>query len=149
MWDKIISFIDALILHILLLAILLFSMEREPTSLFSSVQEISENPVLNTVVDEKSVLAELERLKMDEEFKQLAQQTQEYALEQKKLEHEQFVVQERTYLGTLEQQQEEESQQLDVLKQHQLLAKEKLENLLQEKAKLKETDLSQIEKGQP
>jgi colicin import membrane protein len=148
MWDEIISFLDALILHILLLAILLFSMEREPTSLFSS-PAISENPVLNTMVDEKAVLAELERLKRDEEFKQLAQRTQEYALEQKKLEHEQFVVQERTYLGTLEQQQEEERQQLEVLKQHQLLEKEKLENLLQEKAKLKETDLSQVEKGQP
>jgi ATP-dependent Clp protease ATP-binding subunit ClpA len=101
------------------------------------------------VVDEKAVLAELERLKRDEEFKQLAQRTQEYALEQKKLEHEQFIVQERTYLGSLEQQQEEERQQLELLKQHQLLEKEKLENLLQEKAKLKETDLNQVEKGQP
>jgi colicin import membrane protein len=140
MWDKIISFIDALILHILLLAILLFSMEMEPTSLFSSVQEISKNPVLNTVVDEKTVLAELERLKRNEEFKQSAQRTQEYVLEHKILEVELFVVQERTYLRSLELEQEEERQQLEILKEHQLLEKEKLENLLQEKAKLMMND---------
>jgi len=128
MWDKIVSFIDALILHVFLLAILLFGVT------FSSLTspKTQKNTVVNTLVDSEAVLTELERLKREEEFKNSTLRTQQYVLEEKKIEYEQFVIQEHAHLETLEQQQQQEKQELEVLKQQRQVEKKKLEPLQRE-----------------
>jgi membrane protein involved in colicin uptake len=129
MWDKIISFIEALLIHVFLLAILLFSLYFPQFNLPTSTTPE------NRVVDDSAVLAELERLRREDDSNKIAQRTQQYASEPK--ESEQLVIQEQAHLELLRQQQEER-QQLEVLKQNRLAEEEVLENILREKAEMLE-----------
>lgn len=131
MWDKIVSLIDSLIIHVILLAILFVSVEW-PKSV-----HLEKNPPKNAVaVDEKQVQMELERLKKEEAFKNLSQQMQAYTIKQKKLEYQQSISQEQKNLDTLRQQQREEKLRLEVLKQRIQSEEMALKNLEQEKAKM-------------
>jgi len=128
MWDKMISLIDAILIHVCFLAILLLSVNWSNSS-------APTNPTTppNNVVDEQSVLEEMKRLKREDEFNNASQLAQHYALEQKKIEYEQMAIQEKFYLEDLRQQQEQERQELEALKQRQQTEAEKLETLQHEK----------------
>lgn len=131
MWDKVVSFIDALIIHVIFLAILLVSVEwPKPTH---RDEKHNENSI---VLDEKQIQVELERLKREDAFKNLSQQMQEYTLKQKELEYQQIILQEQKNLDTLRQQQQEEKLRLEVLKQRIQSEEMALKNLKQEKAKM-------------
>jgi biopolymer transport protein ExbB/TolQ len=132
MWDKIISLIDALLIHAVFLAILLFSANLPK---FSSPTPTT---LEQSVVDESAVLEEIERLKREDEFKNATQQAQHYALEQKKIEYEQFVVQERVHLEDLHEEQEKEKQQLEALKQRRQAEAQALEKIRRDKALVSE-----------
>lgn len=123
MWDKIISVIDAFIVHIILLAILLLSFQLPdfPASNSTSLE----------IVNENAVLAEMERLKRENYFNQSSQQAQQYVLKQKQIESAKFVEQEQAYLETLRQQQQEQQEELETLKQRRLEEQQELESLTQ------------------
>ena len=131
MLDKIISFIDALIVHALFLTIILFSMDLPKLSLFTTTVDMDTKA--QNVVNENAVLAELERLRKEEYLKNATQQAQQYELERKNIEYEQFIIQESAYLDTLKKQQKEEKQQFNELRQHRQLEKKALKKLIREK----------------
>lgn len=133
MWDYFVAFIDALIVHIVLLAILLFGVNLPKSS-----SPIPITPEKSVVVDDSAVLAEMERLKREEEFQKAGQRAQQYALEQKKTEYEQFVTKEQTYLETLRQQQQQQWQELEALRQGRLAEEKTLEQLRRDKTELLE-----------
>ncbi|HAI68078.1 MAG TPA: hypothetical protein DCM38_01415 [Gammaproteobacteria bacterium] len=127
MWHKVISFFDSLIIHFFLLVILLLSL---------TLPEMNPPAPTKSVLDERQVQAEIERLKREQAYKSTAQQTQEYALEQSKTDYEQLMKQEQAHLDVLRQQQEVERQELEAMKQRSLNEKAALERLLREKEAL-------------
>ena len=133
MWDKIISLIDALLIHAFFLAILVVNFNFP--SFFSSSPPMTESQP-NNFIDENAVFTELERLKRDDDFKTTAQRAQEYAIQQKQLEYEYFVLQEKAHLQDLDNQKSDVRQQLKALKQRRLAAEQQLKELQREKAKI-------------
>jgi preprotein translocase subunit SecF len=132
MWDKIIAFFDALLIHAFFLAILVLNFNF---SAFFSSATLTEKPP-NNFIDESAVQTELERLKRDDDFKTTAQRAQEYALQQKQLEYEYFVLNEKAHLQDLDKQQDDVRQELRDLKQRRLTAEKFLKELQSEKAKI-------------
>jgi len=132
MWNKVISFFDSLIIHFFLLVILFLSLTLPDMD--------SSTPKKNTVLDEKQVQAEIERLKREQAFESMTQQSQEYALEQNKTDSEQLMEQEALHLDVLRQQLEVERQELEAIKRRSLNEKAALDALLREKEALKEED---------
>ena len=133
MWDKIISFIDALIIHIFFLAILILNFNF---NIFSSYAPTTGFDTKNNLIDESAMLAELERLKREEDFKTTAQRAQEYTLQQKKLEYDYLVSQENAHSEDLDKQQQEIRQELKELKRRRLSEEAFLKELQREKAKI-------------
>jgi septal ring factor EnvC (AmiA/AmiB activator) len=130
MWNKVISFFDSLIIHFFLLVILFLSLTLPDMPA----------PQKNTVLDEKQVQAEIERLKREQAFESMTQQSQEYALEQNKTDYEQLMEQEALHLDVLRQQLEVERQELEAITQRSLNEKAALDALLRDKEALKEDD---------
>jgi hypothetical protein len=131
MWNKIISFFDSLIIHFFLLLILLFSLNWH---------DLNPSVPQKTVLDEEQVEAEIERLKREQAFENMTQETQDYALEQSQIDYEQFMIQEQAHLEVLRQQQEVERQALEDIKARHLNEKAALNALLREKEALLEEE---------
>jgi membrane protein involved in colicin uptake len=131
MWDKIISLIDAILIHVFFLALLLLNINW-PNSSAPTIPTTSPNHP----VDERAVLEEMKRLKRQAEFNNASQLAQQYALEQKKIEYEQMAIQEEFSVKELRQQQEQERQELEALKQRRQTEAEELKTLQQEKEKV-------------
>jgi membrane protein involved in colicin uptake len=136
MWDKIISLIDALIIHICFVAILVLNFNWP--NIFSSITAPTTEPeAKKSLIDESAVLTELDRLKREEDFKSTVQRAQEYTLQQKKLEYEYLVSQENAHLEDLDKQQQKIRQQLKDLKQRRLSEEAYLKELQREKSKIR------------
>ena len=106
-------------------------MDLPKFSLFTTTVDMDTKA--QNVVNENAVLAELERLRKEEYLKNATQQAQQYELERKNIEYEQFIIQESAYLDTLKKQQKEEKQQFNELRQHRQLEKKALKKLIREK----------------
>lgn len=116
MWDKIVSFIYALIINGILLAILLYY------SFNWGNNSSSTTPISNEVVpvDENAVSAEIERLKQVEQA------------EQQKSQYDQVMTE--SYLEQLSQQEQKAIEEIEALKQRRLVEMETLIKLRQEAA---------------
>lgn len=113
MWDKWVSIIDALILHLFVLGVIFLSMEGvtfPSSSIFDRQKE--EQQIEQPLVDESQVLAEIERLKQ-EKTEKLTQQT---VFENKKKEYEQMIVHHQERLEQLHQELKQEEQELAKIK---------------------------------
>jgi len=131
LWQSLIPFIDSLLIHVVLVGILLIGVNL-PKSAPSSPIVSKERQVIN----ENTVLAEMERLKREATFKKTTQDAQAYALKQKQEAYKQLVENKTSYLETLQQQQQAEERELEQLKQRRLAEEEKLDKLSREKAEL-------------
>lgn len=115
MWDKWVSVVDAVILHLFALGIIFLSMEGaslplSPSSFFRGTQqEVKVEPAL---IDENQVLNEVEHLKQVETEKKEKQAL----FEDKKKEYEQVVVQNQERLKQLRQELKQEEQELAKIK---------------------------------
>ncbi len=147
MWNIIVAFFHSLILHLFLVLVLVAS-SWESLSLIltnfsqqifvqNELKEVPKNR--NLIVNETEILEELERLRLENEIKQTAQQDQATRLQDKKFQYEQLSTEKQYYLEQLRQQQQEKQQQLKELTQIKLEELEKLKILQQEKIILKET----------
>lgn len=123
MWDKIASFIEAFLIHVVLLAIFLISINESEKSSSSTSTSTAE------IVDEKQVIAEMEFLKRKTAFKNAQQLAQQYILEKEIMEKEQIIIQQEALLADLHQQQEAEKLRLEELNQRQQAETSKLEQL--------------------
>jgi membrane protein involved in colicin uptake len=112
MWDKIVSFIYALIINAILFTILIYSLNWLNTSKSKSKSTIITNEV---IVDENAVGAEIERLKQVEQA------------EQQKSQYDQIITE--SYLEQLSQQEQKAMQEIEALKQRRLVEMEALEAL--------------------
>jgi membrane protein involved in colicin uptake len=112
MWDKIVSFIYALIINAILFTILIYSLNWLNTSKSKSKSTIITNEV---IVDENAVGAEIERLKQVEQA------------EQQKSQYDQIITE--SYLEQLSQQEQKAIQEIEALKQRRLVEMEALEAL--------------------
>lgn len=110
MWDKIVSFIYALIINVILFAILIYSFNWLNTSKSKSITIINE-----VIVDENAVSAEIERL------------TQVKQGEQQKNQYDHIITE--SYLEQLSQQEQKARQEIEALKQRRLVEMEALEAL--------------------
>ncbi len=118
MWDKIVSFIYALIINGILLAILLYySFNWGNNSSSKSTPTATTNEVF---VDENAVGAEIERLKQVEQA------------EQQKSQYDQVITE--SYLEQLSQQEQKAIEEIEALKQRRLVEMETLIKLRQEAA---------------
>ncbi|EDN67891.1 hypothetical protein BGP_5044 [Beggiatoa sp. PS] len=122
-----------LIIHIFFLAILILNFNF---NIFSSYAPTIGADTKNNLIDESAMLAELERLKREEDFKTTAQRAQEYTLQQKKLEYGYLVSQENAHSEDLDKQQQEIRQELKELKRRRLSEEAFLKELQREKAKI-------------
>ncbi|WP_069470247.1 cell envelope integrity protein TolA [Candidatus Marithrix sp. Canyon 246] len=112
MWDKIVSFIYALIINVILFAILIYSFNWLNTSKSKSKSTTIINEV---IVDENAVDAEIERL------------TQVKQAEQQKNKYDHIITE--SYLEQLSQQEQQARQEIEALKQRRLVEMEALEAL--------------------
>ncbi len=112
MWDKIVSFIYALIINAILFTILIYSLNWLNTPKPKSKSTAITNEI---TVDENAVGAEIERLK------QLQQ------AEQTKIQYDQIITE--SYLEKLSQQERQTIQEIQALKQRRLVEMEALEAL--------------------
>ena len=110
MWDKIVSFIYALIINAILFTILIYSLNWLNTSKSKSTTITNE-----IIVDENAVGAEIERLKQVEQA------------EQQKNQYDHIITE--SYLEQLSQQEQKAIQEIEALKQRRLLEMEALEAL--------------------
>ncbi len=110
MWDKIVSFIYALIINAILFTILIYSLNWLNTS--KSKSTVITNEI---IVDENAVGAEIERLKQLEQAQQQKNQYDHIITE--------------SYLEQLSQQEQKAIQEIEALKQRRLLEMEALEAL--------------------
>lgn len=113
MWDKIVSFIYALIINVILLIILIYSLNWVNTSKSKSTSTTDE-----VLIDENAVDAEIKRLK------------QEQQAEQQKSEYDQIITE--SYLQQLSEQEQKTKQEIEALKQRRLIEMEALKKLRQE-----------------
>jgi colicin import membrane protein len=132
MWDNIISFIDAIIIHALLLIMILFSIDLPNESHLTSTAP--ENMIQAVALNENQVLAEISRWKNQQVIENQKRQAQQQALEQKKQEIEQTLLKETEALDELQKQKQAEQQRLAEIEQQQLLETVALEELKYEKA---------------
>jgi membrane protein involved in colicin uptake len=121
MWDKIVSFIYALIINAILLIILIYSLNWVNSSKSKSKSTSTTNEVL---IDENAVGAEIERLKQVQEA------------ETQKSEYDQIITE--SYLQQLAEQEQKTKQEIEALKQRRLVEMEALEKLRQEAELAKE-----------
>ncbi|HIE00582.1 MAG TPA: cell envelope integrity protein TolA [Thiotrichaceae bacterium] len=131
MWDNIISFIDAIIIHALLLAIVFFSIDLPDESLLTS--SAPENTIQAVALDEQQVLAAISRWKSEQVIENKALRAQQQTLEQKKRDIQKTVLKETQSLEQLQKQKDAEQQRLADIEQ-QLLETLALEELKYEKA---------------
>jgi len=110
MWDKIVSFIYALIINAILFAILIYSLNWLNTSKSKSTTITNE-----IIVDENAVDAEIERLKQVEQA------------EQQRNQYDQIITE--SYLEQLSQQEQKAIQEIEALKQRRIIEMEALEAL--------------------
>ncbi len=132
MWDNIISFIDAIIIHTLLLAIVFFSIDLPDESLLTS--SAPENTIQAVALDEQQVLAAISRWKSEQVIENKALRAQQQTLEQKKRDIQKTVLKETQSLEQLQKQKDAEQQRLADIEQQQLLETLALEELKYEKA---------------
>ncbi|MEK8016389.1 MAG: cell envelope integrity protein TolA, partial [Candidatus Parabeggiatoa sp.] len=132
MWDNIISFIDAIIIHTLLLAIVFFSIDLPDESLLTS--SAPENTIQAVALDEQQVLATISRWENEQVIENKALRAQQQALEQKKRDIQKTVLKETQSLEQLQKQKDAEQQRLADIEQQQLLETLALEELKYEKA---------------
>lgn len=121
MWDKIVSFIYALVINVILLIILIYSLNWVNTSKSKSTSTSATNEML---IDENAVDAEIERLK------------QEQQADKQKSEYDQIITE--SYLQQLAEQEQKTKQEIEVLKQRRLIEMQALEKLRQEAELAKE-----------
>jgi membrane protein involved in colicin uptake len=121
MWDKIVSFIYALIINAILLIILIYSLNWVNSSKSKSKSTSTTDEVL---IDENAVGAEIERLKQVQEA------------EKQKSEYDQIITE--SYLQQLVEQEQKTKQEIEALKQRRLVEMEALEKLRQEAELAKE-----------
>jgi membrane protein involved in colicin uptake len=112
MWDKIVSFIYALIINAILFTILIYSLNWLNTSKSKSKSTAITNEI---IVDENAVGAEIERLKQVEQG------------EQQKKQYDHIITE--SYLEQLSQQEQKAIQEIEALKQRRLVEMEALEAL--------------------
>ncbi len=124
MWDKIVAVIYSLILHAILIGILLSG-----THLTTYFSTLTPPPNVKNEIDETQVQLELKRLTRAEMIKNAEQQTQHYALEQKKIEYQQLMKQAQARVQALQQEQKIEQQQLEQLEQRRQAEQALLEQL--------------------
>lgn len=110
MWDKLVSFIYALIINAILFAILIYSFNWLNTSKSKSTTITNE-----VIVDENAVGAEIERLKQVEQA------------EQQKYKYDHIITE--SYLEQLSKQEQKAIQEIQALKQRRLVEMEALEAL--------------------
>ena len=119
MWDQFISFIDALILHSLLLVIVFFTIEEEPIKPKVTLPPVPEFMIQAMAVDENEIQAAIRHKKSGEKQKDKVLLSQQRELSQKKQQLEKTVLEETQRLDDLRQQKEQEQQRLAELKQRQ------------------------------
>ena len=112
MWDKIVSFIYALIINAILFTILIYSLNWLNTSKSKSKSTAITNEI---IVDENAVGAEIERLKQVEQA------------EQQRNQYDQIITE--SYLEQLSQQEQKAIQEIEALKQRRIIEMEALEAL--------------------
>jgi colicin import membrane protein len=117
MWDKFISFIDALILHSLLLVIVFFTIEEEPIKAKVTLPPVPEFMIQAMAVDENQIQAAIRHKKSGEKRENQVLLSQQRELSQKKQQLETTVLEETQRLDDLRQQKEQEQQRLAELKQ--------------------------------
>lgn len=130
MWDKTISFIDALILHIILLVILFLSIEVSKKPHLLAPEKIMQA----ITVDESQLQVAITHQKRNEVHKMKALKAQQRDLEKNQQYLKQTVFQEQQRLEKLRHQREHELQQLANIEQQQWAEIATLEQLEQEKA---------------
>ncbi|RKZ45058.1 MAG: hypothetical protein DRR00_27170 [Candidatus Parabeggiatoa sp. nov. 3] len=133
MWDNIISFIDAIIIHAMLLAMILFSIDLPNESHLTSSFAL-ENTIQAVALDEQQVLAAISRWKSEQVIENKALRAQQQALEQKKQEIQQTILKKTQSLEQLQKQKDAEQQRLADFEQQQLLETVALEELKYQKA---------------
>jgi len=119
MWDKFISFIDALILHSLLLVIVFFTIEEEPIKSKVTLAPVPKFMIQAMAVDENQIQAAIRHKKSGEKRENKVLLSQQRELTQKKQQLETTVLEEIQQLDDLRQQKEQEQQRLAELKQRQ------------------------------
>jgi hypothetical protein len=132
LWDNIVSFFDALIIHIIFLVLLVVGFHW---SLFSLYFSTTASTTKTHSPTEAAVLAEVERLAREEEIKNTQQRANRYALEIQKIEFEQKIVEKQEEKEWLQEQQAVELKALEQLKQRQLSQERQLKQLEQEIAR--------------
>jgi hypothetical protein len=130
LWQYLIPFIDSLLIHVVLLGILVIGVNLPKSS--SDVPVVQEMRVIN----EKAVLAEMQRLKREKDFNKTTQDAQAYALKQKQEAYKKLMASKKSYLEKLQKKQRAEEQELKRLKQRRLREEKKLNKLSRDKAKL-------------
>ena len=147
MWDRFISFINALIIHALLLAVLFFTIEPLKAPKPAPKPEQFMQAV---TVDENQWLAAIQNREHSAKRASQALRAQQRDLDIKKRKLEKKVTQETQHLDKLRRQKEQEQQRLAKLKQRQLLeaaALEELKHQQAEQARLKQEALERIAKA--
>jgi colicin import membrane protein len=127
MWDNIISFTNAIILHLLVLGIMFVKMESLSTPRLT-LSIAPENIMHAVAIDENQWIAAISSMKSDEVPENLMQ----HKLDKQLLE--QTVIKETQRLNDLREQKETEQQRLAEIKQHQEAEEAALEQLKREQA---------------
>ena len=145
MWDKLISFINAIIIHGLLVAMVFLNVEWffKPHLLSSPPPE----KIMRAVaMNENQVLAAVKNIKNNFTDRNELLLAHEQQLEKKQRQVEQTVVKEQQRLNELRQQQKQQQQQLDKLKQRRWAKAAELEELKRQRAEQKRLEREAQEK---
>ena len=132
LWDNIVSFFDALVIHIIFLVLLVVGFHW---SLFSLYFSTAASTTKTHSPTEAAVLAEIERLTREEEIKNTQQRANQYALEIHKIGFEQKIIEKQEEKEWLQEQQAVELNALEQLKQRQLSEERQLKQLEREIAR--------------
>ncbi len=133
MWDKFISFINALIVNALLLAIVFYSvvLPKEPSK---TLLIAPENIMQAVAVDEKQMLVAMRQIKSQSVRERRTLRAQQRELDRKKRQLERTVLKETQRLDKLRKQKEKEQQRLAKTKQRKWAEADTLRALKRKKA---------------